>query len=54
MNEEELRRALEEREKENKALKNRCYVLSNGAMCFFCPMDCEHRSSEFRNNESEE
>ena len=28
MNEEELRRALEEREQENEALKHRCYVLS--------------------------
>jgi len=54
MNEEELRSALEEIKKENKALKNRCYVLSGGSMCFFCPMECEHRSCDFRNKESEE
>ena len=40
---------IEELKKENKALKNRCYVLSKGAMCFFCPMECEHRSCDFRN-----
>ena len=54
MNEEELRRALEKIEKENKSLKNRCYVLSSGMMCSFCPLDCEHRSCDFRNGESEE
>lgn len=54
MNEEELRSALEEIKKENKALKNRCYVLSKGTMCFFCPMECEHRNCDFRNKESEE
>ena len=54
MTKEELRRALEEIKKENKALKNRCYVLSNGTMCFFCPLECEHRSCNFRNAESEE
>lgn len=54
MNEEELRRALEKIEKENKSLKNRCYVLSSGMMCSFCPLDCEHRSCDFHNGESEE
>jgi hypothetical protein len=54
MNEEELRRALEEIKKENKSLKNRCYGLSRGIMCLFCPLDCEHRSCDFRNEESEE
>ncbi len=39
-----------ESEKENKALKNRCYALSDGTMCFFCPLECEHRSSDFRNS----
>ena len=51
--EEELRRALEEIKKENKSLKNRCYVLSRGMMCLYCPLDCEHRSCDFRNAESE-
>lgn len=44
---------MEKLEKENKALKNRCYALSSGAMCFFCHLDCEHRSCDFRNKESE-
>ena len=26
--------------KENKPLKNRCYVLSRGAMCMWCMMEC--------------
>lgn len=38
---------------ENKALKNRCHALSGGTMCFFCHLDCEHRSCDFRNEESE-
>lgn len=37
-------------EQENKALKNRCYVLSRGVMCFYCHFECEHRTCNFRNN----
>ena len=33
---------------ENDMLKNRCYVLSNGTMCMFCPYTCVNRTSEFR------
>lgn len=54
MNEEELRKELERLEKENKALKNRCFAQTRGAMCFFCPLECEHRTCDFRNKESEE
>ncbi len=39
---------------ENKKLKNRCYTLSSGTLCLFCPLECEHRSCDFRNKESEE
>ena len=49
----EENKRIEDLEKENKALKNRCYVLSGGSMCFFCPMECEHRKCDFRNKESE-
>lgn len=34
--------------KENKALKNRCKVYSQGLLCSFCPLECEQRSAEFR------
>lgn len=44
---------IEKLEHENKALKNRCHVLSMGTICFYCPLECEHRSCDFRNNESE-
>lgn len=44
----------EKLEKENKALKNRCYAISRGPLCFFCPLECEHRNCDFRYKESEE
>lgn len=43
----------DEIEKENKALKNRCYAISKGSLCFFCPLKCEHRNCDFRYKESE-
>lgn len=30
-------------EDENKALKNRCYILSGGGLCVFCGYDCKCR-----------
>lgn len=30
-------------EDENKALKNRCYILSGGGLCAFCEYDCKCR-----------
>lgn len=30
-------------EDENKALKNRCYILSGGVLCVFCGYDCKCR-----------
>lgn len=38
-----------------KPLQNRCYVLSSGTLCFFCNMECKHRSEPFReaNNNGE-
>ena len=36
--------------KENEQLKNRCYILTNGAMCLFCPIDCKRRTQNFRND----
>lgn len=29
-------------------LQNRCFALSKGTLCFYCPMECPHRQSEFR------
>ena len=29
--------------KQERALKNRCYVSSRGLVCAFCPMECEHK-----------
>lgn len=37
--------------KENRALKNRCFILTNGTMCLFCPIDCDHRKEMFRGEE---
>lgn len=48
--------AIEEVEKlrfENRALKNRCYILTRGAMCLFCPINCSDREVDFRGNEDE-
>lgn len=28
---------------ENYPLKQRCFVLSNGLLCHFCKMECNHR-----------
>lgn len=39
---------LEQAEKDIKALQNRCFALSNGTMCLFCPMDCDRRSIAYR------
>lgn len=36
-----------------KPLQNRCYMYTQGQLCIFCPMECEHRISPFR-GESEE
>ena len=30
-------------EEENRQLKGRCYVLSGGALCCFCTMECKSR-----------
>jgi hypothetical protein len=51
------KKALEEVEKlrkENVALKNRCYILTRGSMCLFCPIDCNDRTVKFRGNEDAE
>lgn len=39
---------VEKIEKENEALKTRCRVLTNGTMCFFCPLECKNRTEKFR------
>jgi len=53
-NYDELLCKTEKLEKENKALKNRCYAISKGSLCFFCPLECEHRSCDYRYKGSEE
>lgn len=37
-------------EEENRILKNRCRILSNGVMCIFCPLECKNRTEEFGGN----
>ena len=32
----------------NKALRYRCKALTKGTVCFYCPMECEHRTVAFR------
>lgn len=44
---------IEKLERENKVLKNRCYALSSGSLCCFCPLECERRSCDFLNWKSE-
>ena len=44
-------KALEELPK----LQNRCYALTHGLMCIFCPYECEHKTEiEPRESEVEE
>lgn len=33
---------------ENDMLKNRCYALTQGAMCMFCPYTCVNRTGKYR------
>lgn len=33
---------------ENDMLKNRCYALTLGTMCMFCPYTCVNRTGKFR------
>lgn len=44
---------VEKVEKENKALKNSCRIITSGQMCFFCSIECENRTTEFRGNANE-
>lgn len=37
-------------ERENKSLKNRCAVWTNGLLCKYCPLECEKRSMLFTEN----
>ena len=34
-------------------LQNRCYALTQGQMCLFCPYECERRTANKRESESE-
>ena len=38
--------------KQNDILKNRCFALTHGKLCVFCPMECEHRSVEFNDEKT--
>ena len=40
--------------KENRQLKNRCFVLSKGTLCLFCPMECEHSLLKHIHKENQE
>lgn len=37
-----------------KMLQNRCYVLSDGKLCIFCPYDCDRRTKLFQGDDKEE
>ena len=32
-------------------LQNRCFALTQGQLCMFCPYDCENRTTEHRSEE---
>lgn len=32
-------------------LQNRCFALTHGQICMFCPYDCERRTTEYRSEE---
>lgn len=34
-------------------LQNRCFALTQGQVCMFCPYDCENRTTEYRSVEDE-
>ena len=40
-------------EDENRILKNRCFLMTMGAMCIFCPFECEKRNGIFRGDSNE-
>ena len=40
---ETVRMAIKALEREPK-LQNRCFALTQGQMCLFCPYECEHRA----------
>lgn len=46
----EIQKAIEELKHENKMLKNRCVVFTEGTMCAFCPFECDNRSKKYRGN----
>lgn len=35
---------------ENEVLKNRCFVLSQGLMCEYCLLKCEHLKAGVKND----
>lgn len=39
---------------ENNILKNRCFALSKGEMCLFCPLICVNRTKAFRGKKDKE
>lgn len=47
-----LKLVLERKNKQIEYLQNRCFVLSRGAMCFCCDMECKNRRHEFRGDEN--
>lgn len=32
-------------------LQNRCFALTHGQICMFCPCDCENRTTKYRSEE---
>ncbi len=46
----DFEKQIEQLKRENKMLKNRCRVLSNGTLCCFCLLECKNRKTPFRGN----
>ena len=44
---------VESQKEHMKALAHRCYALTKGRLCFFCPLECIYREKPFRENENE-
>lgn len=40
--------------KYNKALRNRCRLLTGGNLCIFCPIECHNRTEAFRTDQDKQ
>ena len=47
----EIQEAIEELKHENKILKIRCFVFTEGTKCASCPFECDNRSKKYRGDQ---